>query len=360
MLIFTRVIQGLGAAGIMSVNGALLRYTYPPSLLGRGVGLNALVVSAAAAFGPTVASGVLALGPWEWLFAINVPIGVVAILMGNRWLPTNPKDGKFDIVSTCLNILTFGLGFTGIDALTRGGDVAFGCAEIALAMLAGGALIMRSNAQPASPRADRPFEEHAVRDDGADFDRLLRRANAGFCFLAVLLPGRAASKPGRYGTSDDALAAGGRGRGVLRRAIGGQVFGRDFERGRARHSRSRSRFAGPHAYADDFIRDCGVDGDLRAGLWLLSSAEQSDHAFLGADAQKWGGSGECSRRRGSPVRRSARPSRRSRFASRGTPRLSRSSSPPLFAFAGALASLSRLRFRGTVPKSEEQPVPDAP
>src|SRR5271170_7438436 len=147
MLIFTRVIQGLGAAGVMSVNGALLRYTYPPNLLGRGVGLNALVVSAAAAFGPTVASGVLALGPWEWLFAINVPIGVVAILIGNRWLPANPQDGKFDIVSTCLNILTFGLGFTGIDALTRSGDVAFGCAEIALAMLAGGALIMRSNAQ---------------------------------------------------------------------------------------------------------------------------------------------------------------------------------------------------------------------
>src|SRR5580658_6759271 len=74
MLIFTRVIQGLGAAGVMSVNGALLRYTYPANLLGRGVGLNALVVSAAAALGPTVAAGVLALGPREWLFAINVPI----------------------------------------------------------------------------------------------------------------------------------------------------------------------------------------------------------------------------------------------------------------------------------------------
>ena len=148
MLIFTRVVQGLGAAGIMSVNGALLRYTYPANLLGRGVGLNALVVSAAAAFGPTVASAVLALGPWEWLFAINVPIGVVAFLLGRRWLPPNPQDGKFDIVSTCLNILTFGLGFTGIDALTRGGDVALGCGEILLATLAGGALIFRSNAQP--------------------------------------------------------------------------------------------------------------------------------------------------------------------------------------------------------------------
>ena len=94
MLIFTRVIQGLGAAGIMSVNGALLRFTYPPNLLGRGVGLNALVVSAAAAFGPTVASGVLALGPWEWLFAINVPIGVVTFFIGRKSLRDQSKGGK--------------------------------------------------------------------------------------------------------------------------------------------------------------------------------------------------------------------------------------------------------------------------
>ncbi len=148
VLIFTRVIQGLGAAGIMSVNGALLRFTYPPNMLGSGVGLNALVVSAAAALGPTVASGVLALGPWEWLFAINVPIGVIAFFVGSKALPASPKEGTFDIVSTGLNVLTFGLGFTGIDVLTRGGDAWLGSAELALAALTGTVLILRSNAQP--------------------------------------------------------------------------------------------------------------------------------------------------------------------------------------------------------------------
>ena len=44
MLIVARVVQGFGAAGIMSVNGALVRFTYPARLLGRGIGLNALVV----------------------------------------------------------------------------------------------------------------------------------------------------------------------------------------------------------------------------------------------------------------------------------------------------------------------------
>ncbi|MGO9485602.1 MAG: MFS transporter [Rhodomicrobium sp.] len=148
VLIFARVIQGLGAAGIMSVNGALLRFTYPANVLGSGVGLNALVVSAAAALGPTVASGVLALGPWEWLFAINVPIGAVAFFVGSKSLPASPKQGTFDLVSTGLNVLTFGLGFTGIDVLTRGGDAWLGSAELALAALTGTALIWRSNAQP--------------------------------------------------------------------------------------------------------------------------------------------------------------------------------------------------------------------
>jgi DHA2 family multidrug resistance protein-like MFS transporter len=122
MLIAARVVQGLGAAGIMSVNGALLRFSYPANQLGRGVGLNALVVSAAAAFGPSVASAILALGPWEWLFAVNVPIGIVAVIVGRAALPASPKSGRLDVASTLLNIATFGLGFTGVDVLTRGGN----------------------------------------------------------------------------------------------------------------------------------------------------------------------------------------------------------------------------------------------
>jgi DHA2 family multidrug resistance protein-like MFS transporter len=62
-LAIARAIQGFGAAGIMSENGALVRYTYPANMLGRGLGLNALVASAAAALGPTVASGILAVAP---------------------------------------------------------------------------------------------------------------------------------------------------------------------------------------------------------------------------------------------------------------------------------------------------------
>ena len=81
-LLTARVLQGLGAGGIMSVNTALVRFVYPGRLQGLGFGRNAMVVATAFTFGPTIASGILAIGPWTWLFAINIPFGIVAILTG--------------------------------------------------------------------------------------------------------------------------------------------------------------------------------------------------------------------------------------------------------------------------------------
>jgi len=83
------------AAGIMSVNSALIRFIYPRRWLGRGVGLNATVGSIASAVGPSVASAILAVAPWPWLFSVNVPLGLVAGLISLSTLPpttfTSPK-----------------------------------------------------------------------------------------------------------------------------------------------------------------------------------------------------------------------------------------------------------------------------
>src|SRR5437879_9465355 len=77
-LLTARTLQGLGASGIMSVNAALVRFVYPTRMLGRGFGHNALVVGTAFTFGPTIASAILALGTWPWLFPINIPYGLIA------------------------------------------------------------------------------------------------------------------------------------------------------------------------------------------------------------------------------------------------------------------------------------------
>ena len=359
MLIFTRVIQGLGAAGVMSVNGALLRYTYPPSLLGRGVGLNALVVSAAAALGPTVASGVLALGPWEWLFAINVPIGVVVILIGNRWLPANPQDGKFDIVSTCLNILTFGLAFTGIDALTRGGEVGFGCTEIALAALAGCALIMRSNAQPrplvpVDLLRDTLFAMTVLTSIASFAAQMLAFVSLPFYFQGVLhrsqvdtgllmtpwplAAGVAAAFAGHLADKYSAAILSGAGLGILALGL--------VSLGLMPTQTTSFEIAGLMAI-------CGLGfGFFQApnNRTMLSSAPMQRS---GAAAGMLATARLTGQTIGATIAAIA-----FRFAAHAeTFALVVAAA---FALAGALASLSRLRFRGAVPKSDEHPIPGAP
>ena len=117
-----RVVQGLGASGVMAVNAALIRFTYPHSQLGRGIGVNALVVAVSSAIGPTVASAILAVANWPWLFAVNVPIGILALVIGWRSLPHSPlSKRRFDTASALLCAATFGLLVMALDGIAHGG-----------------------------------------------------------------------------------------------------------------------------------------------------------------------------------------------------------------------------------------------
>ena len=117
-LIAARIVQGLGAAGIMSVNTALVRFIYPHRLLGRGVGNVALVVAVASAAGPTLAAAVLTVADWPWLFLVNLPVGLAALAVGARTLPHTPRSARrFDVRSAGLNALTVGLLIVGLDGL---------------------------------------------------------------------------------------------------------------------------------------------------------------------------------------------------------------------------------------------------
>lgn len=138
-----RVFQGLGAAGLMSINAALVRFTYPQRLLGRGIGLNAVVISISAATGPTVASAILAVAPWQWLFAINVPLGLAAIAVAVRNLPRTPGSGApLDIPAGVLNVLTFGGLILGAESLAREGPGA-GLIPLLVGAVAGVLLVRR-------------------------------------------------------------------------------------------------------------------------------------------------------------------------------------------------------------------------
>jgi DHA2 family multidrug resistance protein-like MFS transporter len=148
-LVAARFAQGVGASAVMAVATALMRTIYPPALQGRGFGTNALVVAIAFAVGPTVASVILAVASWPWLFALNVPFGIGAVWLARRCLPdTGRVMRRFDLVAAFYNTAAFSA------LVLLFGDVAHGVspvrwgAELAAAAICFGLLLRRQRGHP--------------------------------------------------------------------------------------------------------------------------------------------------------------------------------------------------------------------
>ena len=149
-LVAARVLQGLGGAAIMSVNIALIRFVFPAARLGRGVGINSLVVALAFTVGPTVASAILSVASWQWLFLVNVPIGLVAVVFGARALPKTARESHgFDRVAAGLCAGLFACLVLGFESLSHGGAWAPVTVEWAVAAVCGTLLLRRQADHPA-------------------------------------------------------------------------------------------------------------------------------------------------------------------------------------------------------------------
>ncbi len=143
-LVLARVLQGIGAACMWGVSAAVLRYTYPRALLGRAVGLSGIVIFTAAAAGPSIASAILAVASWHWLFAINIPFGLLALSLSGRALArAEGTRHRWDLWSAVLNAAAVTLLITGIDSIggSERGIVVAG--ELAAAFLLGLLLVRR-------------------------------------------------------------------------------------------------------------------------------------------------------------------------------------------------------------------------
>ena len=150
-LLVARALQGLGASGIMSVNSALIRFVYPSRMLGRGFGHNALVVATAFTLGPTIASGILAIGSWPWLFAVNIPFGLIAIGIGLKTLPHPPRAvHAFDFPGAIMAAGCLGLFITGIGSAAHKTSPGLVAIELTAAVVLG-ALLMRRQADHPAP-----------------------------------------------------------------------------------------------------------------------------------------------------------------------------------------------------------------
>src|SRR4051812_42093655 len=120
-LIAARTFQGLGGAALMSVQPALVRAIYPRHMLGRGLGFNTTVVATSLAAGPSLGAAVLTMWSWPALFAIYVPLGVIAFALSERYLPhTTHVRRPFDVLSAVMSGFTFGLLIFGVDGIAHG------------------------------------------------------------------------------------------------------------------------------------------------------------------------------------------------------------------------------------------------
>ena len=150
-LVLSRMLQGVGAAMVMSVNGSLVRLIYPKKHLPKGFGLNAMVVALAAVAGPTLAAGILAVASWPWLFAINIPVGVVTFYFAWKYLPDNPtriEGRRFDYRSACMNALTFGLFIGTLEAYAHGASLTWVFGGLVLLLAVGTLFVRQQLSQP--------------------------------------------------------------------------------------------------------------------------------------------------------------------------------------------------------------------
>jgi DHA2 family multidrug resistance protein-like MFS transporter len=131
-LLVVRAIQALGAAAALSVSSALIRAINPARQLGRGLGINTLVVSSANAIAPTLGGLVLSFASWPWIFAAASPLALLSLLMGRQALP-DPQghDEPFDVLGALLCALTFGLIISGLESAVHGNSPVIAAAIVA-------------------------------------------------------------------------------------------------------------------------------------------------------------------------------------------------------------------------------------
>jgi DHA2 family multidrug resistance protein-like MFS transporter len=119
VLLAARVVQGLGASAIMSLSPALLREIFPRAQLGKALGLNAMVVATSTAAGPAFGGFILAIAPWPWIYAINIPFGLANVAF-NRALPHDDRDeGRPDLPSVLTSAAGFSLLVWGLGSFAR-------------------------------------------------------------------------------------------------------------------------------------------------------------------------------------------------------------------------------------------------
>jgi DHA2 family multidrug resistance protein-like MFS transporter len=151
LLVAGRVLQGLGASAVFAIAPALYREVFPRAQLGRALGFNAMVVAVSTAAGPSVGGFILAIAPWGWIYAINIPFGLANVAL-NRALPHDDRSlGRLDTASALASAAGFALLIFGLGSIARHGALVMTLSALAAGAAAFAWFIVRQT------RLERPM-----------------------------------------------------------------------------------------------------------------------------------------------------------------------------------------------------------
>ncbi|MDU1320737.1 MAG: MFS transporter [Clostridium botulinum] len=107
-LIFSRIVQAIGAAMTMSTSQGIITHTFPPNERGRALGISGTSVALGTLLGPPLGGLIISVVSWEYIFLINVPIGLVAFIAAMKYLPKDKvkSDQSLDIKGAILFIIS--------------------------------------------------------------------------------------------------------------------------------------------------------------------------------------------------------------------------------------------------------------
>jgi DHA2 family multidrug resistance protein len=125
MLIVARVLQGLGGGGLLAKAQAFLFETFPPKEQAMAQGFFGAIVIAGPAIGPTLGGYIVTNIDWRWIFFVNVPVGIAAVMMCVAFLPPDVKSPKIAAPRAgidWLSILLLAVGLGSLQAVLEEGQ----------------------------------------------------------------------------------------------------------------------------------------------------------------------------------------------------------------------------------------------
>ncbi len=116
-LVFFRILQGAGGGGLQPSEQAILADTFAPAQRGMGFAVYGMAVVAAPALGPTLGGWITDNFTWRWIFFINVPVGILSLLLTHRLISDPPYLKKQKRAGAKIDYLGFGLIALGLGTL---------------------------------------------------------------------------------------------------------------------------------------------------------------------------------------------------------------------------------------------------